>query len=97
MKILPLGAFSSKVQAAFLGDLIMEAPASQPQADELLGLLGKFTYEQQMVFLAIMQVSRAIAELSQNDRAELFEALLKQNEADLDIGTTARILTDKLF
>jgi hypothetical protein len=75
----------------------MEAAASQSQADELLRLLSRFTYEQQMVFLAIMQVSRAIAELSQNDRRELFEALLKQNEADLDIGTTARILTDKLF
>ncbi len=75
----------------------MEAPASQPQADELLRLLSRFTYEQRMVFLAIMQVSRAIAELSQNDRAELFEALLKQNEADLDIAATARILTDKLF
>ena len=75
----------------------MEAPASQPQADELLRLLSRFTYEQRMVFLAIMQVSRAIAELSQNDRAELFKALLKQNETDLDIKTTARILTDKLF
>jgi len=50
-----------------------------------------------MIFLAIMQVSRAIAELPQNDRRELFEALLQENEADLDIGTTAKILTDKLF
>lgn len=75
----------------------METPASQPKADELLRLLNRFSYEQQMIFLAIMQVSRAIAELSQNDRRELFEALLQQNEADLDIGTTAKILTDKLF
>lgn len=75
----------------------METPASQPQADELLRLLNRFSYEQRMIFLAIMQVSRAIAELSQNDRRELFEALLQQNEADLDIGTTAKILTDKLF
>jgi len=75
----------------------METPASQPKADELLRLLNRFSYEQRMIFLAIMQVSRAIAELSQNDRRELFEALLQQNEADLDIGTTAKILTDKLF
>ncbi len=75
----------------------METPASQPKADELLRLLNRFSYEQRMVFLAIMQVSRAIAELPQNDRRELFEALLQQNEADLDIGTTAKILTDKLF
>lgn len=75
----------------------METPASQPKADELLRLLNRFSYEQQMIFLAIMQVSRAIAELSQNDRRELFEALLQQNETDLDIGTTAKILTDKLF
>ena len=75
----------------------METPASQPKADELLRLLNRFSYEQRMIFLAIMQVSRAIAELPQNDRRELFEALLQQNEADLDIGTTAKILTDKLF
>jgi len=75
----------------------METPASQPKADELLRLLNRFSYEQRMIFLAIMQVSRAIAELPQNDRRELFEALLQQNEAGLDIGTTAKILTDKLF
>jgi len=75
----------------------METPASQPKADELLRLLNRFSYEQRMIFLAIMQVSRAIAELPQNDRRELFEALLQENEADLDIGTTAKILTDKLF